>query len=116
MVTNEKSILVPRRLLEGIKEYMEWGKSRVDPRPLSEWMDEVLAKPDEPTPGRCPTCSRWLEMRCAVCGPVESSDEPTAKHCGYCGQSAQEARIGCPLKDDGPILCQLGDRGYGSTD
>lgn len=69
-MTNEKSILVPRRLLDALKEYMEWGKSRVDPRPLSEWMDEVLAKPDEPEAARCRTCSRFLEQRCPVCGPV----------------------------------------------
>lgn len=50
--------------------------------------------PAEPVDARCPTCSRFLETKCPVCGPVEAPDEPSASrewddsparfHCDEC--------------------------------
>jgi hypothetical protein len=33
----------------------------------------------EPEVGRCPTCSRWLEQRCPVCGPSENRQAQPAE-------------------------------------
>lgn len=47
-----------------------------------EWdlvVSELMSPAAEPDAGRCPTCSRYLETKCPVCGPVESSAEPKAR-------------------------------------
>jgi hypothetical protein len=52
---------------------------------------------DEPEAGRCPTCSRWLEQRCPVCGPVENRPpEPLAPQFEIQGSLLLPSRIDHP--------------------
>lgn len=46
--------------------------------------------------GRCPTCSRWLEQRCSVCGPVENRlAEPTVRRSGLCIECGNDSAVLC---------------------
>lgn len=85
-MTNERNLLaLALPFLEDQCATRVEGLRRKD---LIAHIREFLQSADEPTPGRCPTCSRWLEMRCAVCGPVESSDEPNDNQAGTASSHA----------------------------